>query len=279
MKIGLVGSLGYIAGFLINKLSNHEIIKIDKSGDYDYFLDLENSNDFDSNIFNDLDYLIFTAAISSPDLCQREYDKCWNINVIGTGNIIEKALNNNCRIIFFSSDAVYGDNPDLIFDENSITETSLAYGKMKKEIEDRFKDNGNFKAIRLSYVVSKKDKFTSYVLKCKDNNEVCEVYDPFYRNCITVSDVCNVVCWLVDNWQDFKHPFLNICGDELISREDIVKQINDLFNESIDYKVIYPGDEFYLSRPKICQMKSIYLDEYHILDKKTFKEKLIEEFK
>ena len=99
MKIGLVGSLGYIAGFLINKLSNHEIIKIDKSGDYDYFLDLENSNDFDSNIFNDLDYLIFTAAISSPDLCQREYDKCWNINVIGTGNIIEKALNNNCRIL------------------------------------------------------------------------------------------------------------------------------------------------------------------------------------
>lgn len=280
MKIALIGSSGYISSFLIDRFSNNnKIIKIDKNDDADYYLDLERINDFDFEVIKNVDYVIFPAAISSPDLCEKEYDMCWKINVEGTSEFIEKALLYNCRVIFFSSDAVFGDYPDNIFDENSPTRASSAYGKMKKAIEDRFKDNQNFKAIRLSYVVSDQDKFTRYVLGCLQRNELCEVYDPFYRNCITVNDVLDCIEYLMNHWKEFEPVFLNIAGKDLISREDIVKELIRILGKEIKYTVIYPGEDFYSCRPKITRMTSRYLKSYNILPEESFSEKMSKVFR
>lgn len=279
MKIALVGSSGYISGFIKERLGKeHQIIKIDQTGEIDHFLDLNHAEDFDYDVLNDVDQVIFPAAISSPDLCEKEYEMCWKINVEGTGTFIENALNRNIRVLFFSSDAVYGDHPDREFNEGSETNASTAYGKMKKAIEDRFKGDLNFKAIRLSYVVSARDKFTKYALSCREKGEVCEVYDPFYRNCITVSDVVNCIEWLICHWEEYEPSFLNIAGRDLVSREDIVKAINTLSDQKIEYKVVYPGDSFYDCRPKKTFMKSIYLFRYHILEDESFMEKMRKEF-
>lgn len=279
MRIVLVGSSGYISGFIIKRFAdNNQIIRIDKNGDTDYYLDLEKADDFDYEVLNGVDQIIFPAAISSPDLCEKEYEMCWRINVEGTSAFISNALKKNIRVLFFSSDAVYGDYPDLVFDENSETKASTAYGKMKKEIEDRFKEDSNFKAIRLSYVVSLKDKFTKYALSCLKSGEVCEVFDPFYRNCITINDVLDCIEYLIDNWNSYKPSFLNIAGTDLVGREDIVKELNKVFDNGIKYKVLYPGDDFYNCRPKITRMKSLYLFDCGILPDESFSEKVKKEF-
>ena len=279
MKIALTGSTGYISSFVIKRFKDrYEILKIDKSDQADRYLDLEDGGVFDYDVLNDVDLVVFPAAISSPDLCEKEYDMCYRINVEGTGTFIKEAIRRGCKVLFFSSDAVFGDHPDRIFDENSETNASTAYGRMKKAIEDRFKDEKAFKAIRLSYVVSKKDKFTSYALKCRENDTVCEVYDPFFRNCITISDVLDSIEWLIENWDSFGSRFLNIAGRELIGREDIVKTINELSDRKIRYKVVYPGDAFYTCRPVSTSMKSLYLFEYGILKDESFFEKMRKEF-
>ena len=279
MKIALVGSSGYISGFIIKRLGReNEIVRIDKIGETDQYLDLEKPDDFDYEILNNTDYVIFPAAISSPDLCEKEFGMCWNINVTGTKKFISEAIKRNNRIIFFSSDAVFGNHPDDEFDEESYTDASTAYGRMKKAIEDEFKYEKNFKAIRLSYVVSLKDKFTKYALSCIKNGEVCEVYDPFYRNCITVSDVLNCIEWLIKNWEDYDHTFLNIAGRDLIGREDIIKELNKVFDNGIKYKVVYPGEQFYSCRPVTARMKSLYLQEFNILPDESFSEKVRKEF-
>lgn len=279
MKIALIGSSGYISSFIIDRLgSKHQIVRIDKTGETDHFLDLEEAEKFDYDLLDDIDQVIFPAAISSPDLCEKEYDLCWSINVEGSGYFIDKALNKGCRVLFFSSDAVFGDHPDEEFDEESPTDASTAYGKMKKAIEDRFRQDKNFKAIRLSYVVSKKDKFTRYALHCAQSGEICEVYDPFYRNCITVEDVLDCIEWLILNWDNYEHVFLNIAGKQLIGREDIVKAINDVSEQKIEYKIVYPGDDFYKCRPVSTKMKSLYLSEYGILKELDFEEKISKMF-
>lgn len=279
MKIVLVGSSGYISGFIIDRLKGkHEIIKVDKMGEYDHYLDLEKANAFNYELLNDVDQVIFPAAISSPDLCEKEFEKCWNINVAGSSVFIDEALKRGCRVLFFSSDAVFGNYPDLVFDEKSETKASTAYGKMKKAIEDKFKENDSFKAIRLSYVVSKKDKFTKYALSCLEKDEVCEVFDPFNRNCITVSNVLDCIEWLLENWASFDSPFLNIAGRDLVSREDIVKAINEISDKKIQYKIVYPGDAFYSCRPVTTNMKSLYLFDKGILEDLSFKEKIRREF-
>ena len=206
MKVALVGSNGYIAQFLLERLKKEQfvesVLKIDKDGDCDAYLDLEHPESFDYACLEKIDYVIFTAAISGPDACAKEYDFCWSINVTGTEYFIEKAISCKCRVLFFSSDAVFGDIPGCIYTEDSETAAETPYGVMKKTVEDKFKDSEFFKAIRLSYVVSAKDRFVSYCLNCIKNNEVAEIFHPFYRNCIVVSDVVDVVMWIGQHWDE-----------------------------------------------------------------------------
>lgn len=284
MNIAVVGSSGYIAQYIIAHLkvvnSANCLIRFGRSLSQDaQYLDLNNFETFNCNKLKNIDYLIFTAAISSPDQCAKEFDNSWNINVTGTTALIKEALKRQCKVIFFSSDAVYGDEPGKIYDELSETNGRTAYGQMKKAVEDRFKGNPLFKAIRLSYAVSSNDKFTSYCLSCIRNNKEAEIFHPFYRNCTTVTDVVDVVEWLIKHWECLDSNFLNICGVELVSRLRIADELNRIYFNRLHYKVIDPGTAFYANRPAITQMKSIYLESLHIVPVKSFTEKLISELK
>lgn len=280
MKIGVVGYSGYIATEIINCFKKeHEIVKIGRKDDADLHLDLENPEGFDGTTFNGIDYLLYTAAVSGPDMCAKEYDKCWKINVESTGNIIREALNQGCKVLFFSSDAVYGDLPGKIYYENDVLQPNTPYGKMKCEIEHMFAGDANFKAIRLSYVVSKKDKFVSYCLKAINNGEEIEVFHPFYRSCTTLSDVIGVVRWCLKNWDSVAEKAINVCGTELVSRVRIVDEISRILNLNVKYRILKPEDSFFANRPKITQMYPGMIEKYSMVETSTFTEKLIKEFK
>lgn len=281
MNVALVGSSGYIAGFLLKRFEKEShidsVLKIDQSDGADAHLNLLEPEKFNYELLNDIDYIVFTAAISGPDKCATDFDWCWSINVTGTNYFIKQALKRNCKILFFSSDAVFGDIPDMIYDENSETKAKTSYGRMKKAVEDEFKDNPNFKAIRLSYVASAKDRFVSYCLNCIEKNETADIFHPFYRNIIIVSDVVDVVVWFSKHWDEYESFVLDVTGKELVSRVRIADEINRITGNRLKYTISTPGDDFYNNRPKITQMKSLYLQKYGILEDKTFTEKIKKE--
>jgi dTDP-4-dehydrorhamnose reductase len=281
-KIAIVGSSGYISGFLLSRFQNDsqidkEIFKLDQKETGKGFVDISTPENFDFSLMNGIDYLIFTAAISSPDKCAASFDECWKINVTGTSFFIQKAMEQGCHVLFFSSDAVFGDIPGKIYDESSPTSSQTAYGKMKKAVEDRFFGLPLFKAIRLSYVVSGKDKFVSYCLNCIKENTVADVFHPFYRNCISVSDVVNTVLWIINNWDSFPSPVLDVAGSELVSRVRIADEINRVFNGKLKYTISVPDSSFYNNRPAITQMKSLYLEKYKIIEDRSFTERIQKE--
>ena len=281
LKIALVGSSGYIAKFILKGLEADKIVqsilKIDRNDNADIFLDLERPEKFDYCLLDDIDYIVFTAAISGPDQCAREFDECWKVNVIGTSFFIKEALIRKCKVLFFSSDAVYGNIPGLIYTEESKTEAYTPYGRMKKAIEDEFKNESLFKAIRLSYVASANDRFVSYCLTCLRDGVEAEIFHPFYRNVVVVSDVVNVVLFFVKHWEEYEPTFLNVAGKELVSRIRIADEINRLFDGRLKYYVSMPSDEFFNNRPAITQMKSIYAQQYKIIQDDSFTEKLFRE--
>ncbi len=272
MKIAIVGSSGYIAGYLRKRFEN--ILKIDQTPEADVHLNLTEAEKFDYSVLDGIDYVIFTAAISGPDMCANEFEKCWNINVTGTGYFIKNAISHGCRILFFSSDAVFGDIPGEIYIELSETKAQTPYGRMKKAVEDCFKGNPDFKAMRLSYVVSKNDRFVSYCLECMNTGETADIFHPFYRNCITVSDVVNTVDWLINHWEDYEPQVLNVAGNELVSRVRIADELNRLYDNRLKYVITSPSEDFYKNRPKITQMKSLHLNKYGILKDESFTEKI-----
>lgn len=282
MKVAIVGSSGYIAGYLIKEFSHipeiEQILKIDIN-DADAIIDLQHADQFDYDQLKDIDVVVFTAAISGPDKCATDFDFCWNINVTGTKYFIKQAIARTCRVIFFSSDAVFGDIPGKIYDENSETAAITPYGKMKKAVEDEFKDSPYFKAIRLSYVASARDRFMTYCLHCVRNDEIADIFHPFYRNAIVVSDVVAVVKWLSIHFGEYKPFVLDIAGKELVSRVRMADELNRVIGGKLKYSISQPGTEFFINRPKITQMRSLYMQEYDILPDNTFTEKIQNELK
>ncbi len=278
MNIAIIGSSGYIAKFLIDRLEKEpyvqKILKIDQNVQADVHLNLQEYEKFNYEILNDIDYVIFTAAISSPDKCAIDFEFCWNINVIGTKYFIYKAIKKNCNVLFFSSDAVFGDIPGQIYNEESETKAKTPYGCMKKAVEDEFKIVSCFKAIRLSYVVSAKDRFISYCLSCIKSGKIADIYHPFYRNVIVVSDVVNTVVWFIQHWDEYKPFVLNVAGRELVSRIRIADELNRHLGGKLNYIISTPEDNFYKNRPKITQMESLYMKQYNILEDNTFTEKI-----
>lgn len=283
MKIAIVGSSGYIAKHLMKafttQLGDCEIVKIDMTDDVDLKLQLTAPADFDYDKLMGIDYVVFTAAISGPDMCANEFEKCWDINVTGTSYFIREAIKRDVKVLFFSSDAAFGNIPGYIYDEESETQAYTAYGKMKKAIEDEFKTSPLFKCIRLSYVVSENDKFISYCLSCIRKNEIADIFHPFYRNCITVSDVIKAIMWLMNNWYAFDSFVLDVTGTELVSRVRMADEINRYFGNKLNYVVSKPDESFFKNRPQVTQMKSKYLYSLNIIENKTFTEKFQNELK
>ena len=281
MKIAIVGSSGYIAKHLMKAFTNQipdcEIVKIDMVGEVDLPLQLTSPEEFEYDKLKGVDYVIFTAAISGPDMCANEFEKCWNINVTGTSYFIREAISRNVKVLFFSSDAAFGDIPGHIYDEDSETRAYTAYGKMKKAIEDEFKESPLFKCIRLSYVASANDKFISYCLNCIRNGETADIFHPFYRNCTTVGDVIKAIIWLLNNWAKFNSFVLDVTGTELVSRIRMADELNRYFGNKLKYVVSKPGESFFNNRPEVTQMKSKYLYALNIVEEQSFTEKFQKE--
>ena len=283
MNVAVVGSSGYIAGYLLKRFASDahidKVLKIDQNANADVFLSLERPDQFDYSVLDDIDAVVFTAAISGPDKCAREFEFCWNINVKGTSYFIDKAIQRNCNVLFFSSDAVFGDIPGAMYNEQSETNARTPYGRMKKAVEDKFKANPRFKCIRLSYVASAHDRFISYCLNCVKNNEQADIFHPFYRNVVVISDVVEVVDWLINHWNEYSYFVLNVAGKELVSRVRMADEINRVFSDRLRYTISRPEGDFYMNRPAITQMESLYLYRYNIIKDVVFTVKIQKELK
>ena len=278
MKIAIAGYSGYIGRYLQNFYQRDAeielILRLGRSPDSDQHLDLLEAEKFNYEVLDEIDYVILTSAISSPDKCAAEFDLSWSVNVVGTEYFIRQAIKRGCRVLFCSSDAVFGDVPGTIYDELSETAAMTPYGRMKKTVEDTFKKEMRFKALRLSYVVSAEDKYVSYCLSCIKTGETAVIFHPFYRNCVTINDVASAVSWLINNWEKYKPFALNAAGKELVSRVRIADEINRCLNGSLHYTISYPDEVFFQNRPRITQMRSLYLKEFNIFPDNTFTEKI-----
>jgi len=261
-NVFIVGKNSFIAKRIsAEKLSNFDNIiytSSTSSGDA-LVLNLETPEKFNYQLINKNDIVLLFASISSPDVCQKKPDLAYNINVTGTVRFIDSALRRNARIIFFSSDTVYGE-AEAAVDENSSANPIGAYAVMKYSVEKEFLNERNFKVFRLSYVYSRDDKYTSYLKKCTENNTIAEIYHPIFRNVIFIDDVVDATVLLVFRWEEFKNQLFNICGPHLLSRLDIANLYKDQVDPTLQMKVVKPDRDYYSARPKTIQMKSLYLE-------------------
>jgi dTDP-4-dehydrorhamnose reductase len=255
----IIGKTGFIANKLIER-SDYLFTSRSVSDEASIFLDLYDVENFDYSLLNMNTKIIFLAAISSPDECNENYKNAYKINVESTGYFISRALNKGAKVLFFSSDVVYGDTVDRA-DENFEIKPFGRYAEMKVEIESRFKNYNDFKVFRLSYVLSESDKYLSYLHQCVLNKEVAKIYHPFSRKVVYIDDVLEAIENILLNWEDYPQSIFNICGGEDVSRRDIADFYSRASGLKLEYTTVEPDKAFWDNRPKNINIYSLYLDK------------------
>jgi len=261
LRLFVVGSDGFVGTAICAKsrLKDSIVRVAHGSAESSVPLDLREPDNFDYSMLSGDCAVVFLAAISSPDFCSADPGNAGEINVKGTRAFIEKALARDCRVIFFSSDVVFG-NCTGIVDEDTPKSPLGVYGEMKAEVETRFSGLANFKVVRPSYIVSVKDKFSSYLRGCALAQRTAEVFHPLLRSGIHIDDVIAAIDNLLLNWHRHPCPSVNLCGTRLVSRIDLAEILKRALGLELDVKVVEAPPGFYASRPPVIEMKSLHLE-------------------
>jgi len=78
--------------------------------------------------------IIHAAAISSPDACEQQKERAWNVNVTGTHIILDAAVPLGCRVVYVSTDMVF-DGERGNYSETDLPAPVNYYGLTKQEGE------------------------------------------------------------------------------------------------------------------------------------------------
>lgn len=256
-KYFVVGARGYVGAALFSSIPHGVVGLRTASSAPDGFLRLrlEAPQDFADLPIAVADVVFLTAAISAPDTCAREYDRAWGVNVTGTSAFISSVIARGGRVVFFSSDTVYGEREDE-FDEGASCNPAGEYAVMKREVEQRFAGNPLFKSIRLSYVFSREDKFTRYLAGCAQRNEEAELFHPFYRAIVHRNDVVEGALALAERWEEVPEQIINFGGPQVLSRVEFAESLREVSLHDLRFRVTEPGPEFFTNRPRTIAMKS-----------------------
>lgn len=256
-KIIVIGASGYIGRLLFDTAKINSEVYGTASSPTDHLLEfrLDEPDEFDYKIIRSSDIVLLTAAISSPDICTREYVRAWAVNVTGVSEFIIKVLARGGRILFFSSDTVYGERDEDV-DEYAVSNPAGEYAEMKHEVEKRFFSNPRFKSIRLSYVFSLEDKFTKYLSSCMEKGEEAQIFHPFYRAVVHRDDVVQGILALAQYWDKFPQTIVNFGGPEILARTEFTQILKETILQDLCYRVTEPDDKFFHNRPRIIRMKS-----------------------
>ena len=209
--------------------------------------------DYDFKNLTNEDTIAFCAAISEPTVCANNPELARRVNVEKTIEFMESSTQYGAKIIFMSSDAVYG-NIEHQFDEQWITNPIGVYGQMKEEVEKYFRGDPNVKVLRSSFNFFKEDRFTSYLQKCVMNGEVAEVFSPFERSVIHRDDTVDVILSLSRNWEG--PQYINCGGPQTICRSEFAQILKEEVFPNLEIEIVKPPEKFYRDRPETVSMIS-----------------------
>ncbi len=220
-------------------------------------LDLSKPEDFDYSVLRPGDTALVCAAISSPDVCGREPALARQVNVLGPDYFVRHAAERGARGIFLSSDTVIGATNQAA-DESATPSPHGLYGQMKWELEQRLRALPSTKVLRLSLVISLKDKFTSYLRQCLQEGKPPSLLHPIYRNAVHISDVIALVDHLTRHWERSPANLIHVSGPRCISRIGVAESLFECVGYSGPYSVETPPGAFYAQRPERIETKSAH---------------------
>ena len=253
-RVFIFGSSGFIGSRLLNSLKiNFNVVAVGRSA-HTIFFDLETSLPKElMDIVKPRDTWVFLAGITSPAACESNFKQAFKVNVVKTKQLIDWLVKRGVKVIFVSSDTVFGNKGNIARDDDSLAPQGR-YGSYKAAVETYFQHNSLVKIIRLSYVLSGEDKFATLARQASEADTTLDVYIGFERCVVLLQDVILGIKNLVVNWEDYKFQAANFCGPKLVGRDKLADIIKRKFFPNLKIKLREAPEDFWVGRVKRIQL-------------------------
>ena len=178
---------------------------------------------------NKPDLIIHCAAFTNVDKAEIEKDACYNVNVIGTQNLVDVCKTYNSTFVYFSTDYVFDGLGNKFFEVNDKKDPLSVYGKTKSLGEDGvLKNLTKFFIIRISWVfgINGNNFIKTMINLSKKVKEINVVDDQIGSPTYTV-DIANLI---FDMIQTEKYGIYHATNENICSWYEFSKFIFKIAN-------------------------------------------------
>ena len=237
-KVLLTGGTGFIGTKFLEKYSNEKDFEIsvlkEKIEDVKIIQKIERINP---------DVVIHLAALSGLKNCELNREKAFEVNVIGTENIVKGCIKNNSRLIFLSSREVYGSTVIKKSDEKDELDPINVYGQTKMKAEKIIqkygeKKNLDYTILRLTnvYGPGNKSGINRLIVDALNKKKIVVNGGEQILNLIFIEDVIQILHLVLKNNKISKEIF-NIGSNNTISLNEFLEILIKLLDQNIEIQI------------------------------------------
>ncbi|MEI6185061.1 MAG: SDR family oxidoreductase [Bacteroidota bacterium] len=172
------------------------------------------------------DWVIHCAAMSKPNDCHTNRDECILQNVTGTKNIIDSCQKTGAKLIYLSTDFIFGENGP--HSEEDTPDPLNFYGESKLMAETLVKNSGLYWAIVRPVLIYGKQlagtppSFLHWVKSSLENNQPIKVVNDQYRTPTAVTDICEGIYAIVNQNQQ---GIFHLSGNEILTPHQMASML------------------------------------------------------
>ena len=260
---GYKGQLGYdVKRELLKRgVSEDTILALDKEE-----MDITNREEVNRVVKEFAPNVIFhCAAWTAVDKAEDMSDACYNVNVVGTKNVVDASLEVGATTIYMSTDYVFDGTKDGVYTEEDKVNPKSVYGRTKFLGEEEVRRNPKHFITRISWVFGiNGHNFIRTMLKLSDNHSELNVVDDQIGSPTYTVDLAKI---LVDMSNSDKYGTYNVTNSEYCSWAEFAEYIFESNKKSV--KVNKVTTEEYL---EITGAKQAYRPRNSKLDKSKLEE-------
>ena len=145
------------------------------------------------------DAVVHCAAYTAVDRAEDDPDTCYKVNVAGTENIAEACRAIDAKMLYVSTDYVYGGKGDKPFEPTDETDPKSVYGRTKLGGEEAVRKNlDKFFIVRTSWVFGiNGNNFVKTMLRLGAEREMLTVVDDQIGSPTYTPDLAKLICDMI----------------------------------------------------------------------------------
>ncbi|MFC1849710.1 SDR family oxidoreductase [candidate division CSSED10-310 bacterium] len=212
------------------------------------------------------DLIIHTAAITNANQCAAQPQLAWDVNVSGTENIARAAQGVEARLIYLSTDLVFGGHSSF-YAEEDIPTPICYYGKSKlagEHVARKLCSRCCILRLALAYGWSATSStcFTEKIIETLRRSEKINLFNDEFRTPVYITDVCQIITAIAstENHQDLYH----VSGTERLSRYQFGLRLAAIFNfnQNLINPISVSDFDFQDERPRDCSLNSEKIKQF-----------------